>query len=227
VNPYKIKRKKTFKSILRRRMISGFLVIIPLGLTIFILRFLYDLTAGQLEPMIKVLFQPLPEYAVPLVSFTFLFFLTYSIGLVASVVIGRKLIGIGESILERIPLVKTVYGASKQVVQTISFQDDASNYKSVVIIDFPMEGMKSLAFVTGKMRIEDKKDGTMRDHYRMFVPTTPNPTSGYLEFVPVDKTELSGISVEEALKTIMSAGLVMPESLGPPSADKNTESGLL
>jgi uncharacterized membrane protein len=226
-NQGKRRKKKTFKSILRRRMISGLLVVIPLGITIFILRFLYDLTAGQLEPLIKLLLEPLSEYVVPVLSIILLFFLTYGMGLIASVVIGKKLIGVGEAILDCIPLVKMVYGASKQVVQTISFQDNNTTYKSVVIVDFPMSGMKSLAFVTGKMRLVDKSEGTIREHYRVFVPTTPNPTSGYLEFVPVDKAELSGISVEEALKTIMSAGLVMPEAVGPPSAVNDNTSGTL
>lgn len=215
------KKKKTFKGILRRRMISGLLVVIPLGLTLFIMRFLYDLTAGQLEPLIRIFVEPVSDYAVPVASITLLFVLTYGIGLIASVVVGRKVIAVGETILNYIPLVKTVYGASKQVVQTITFQDDATSYKSVVIIDFPMAGMKSLAFVTGKMCIEDKAAGTMRDHYRVFVPTTPNPTSGYLEFVPCDQAELSGISVEEALRMIMSAGLVMPDAVGPESTLTN------
>ncbi len=216
-----LKKRKplTLKRLIRRRMISGLLVVIPLGLTVFILRFLYDLTAGRMEPVIRMLFEPLPEYILPAASLLFLTAIIYGAGLAANLVIGKKCIAAAEALLDRIPLVKTVYGASKQVVQTVSLQDEEASFKSVVIVDFPMPGMKSLAFVTGRVRLQDDASDTFREHYRVFVPTTPNPTSGYLEFVPVDEAEASGITVEEALKTVMSAGLVMPESLGPaPSA---------
>ena len=212
----KQRRKRTLKSILRRRMVSGLLVIIPVGLTIFILRFLYQLTAGQLTPLMRPLFRTLPDYVVPAASIILLLILTYGIGLVARVFIGRKLIGLLETVLENIPMVKTVYGASKQVVQTLSLQDDASQFKSIVIIDFPRPGMKAFAFVTGKIYFRDAETGALRQHYRVFVPTTPNPTSGYLEFVPADEVEPCGISTEDAVKSIISAGLVMPEFIGPP-----------
>lgn len=208
--------KRTLKSVLRRRIVSGLLVVVPVGLTVFVLRFLYQLTAGQLTPLMRPLFRTLPDYVVPVASILLLFVLTYGVGLVARIFIGRKLIRFFETILENIPLVKTVYGASKQVVQTLSLQDDASQFKSIVIVDFPRPGMKAFAFVTGKIQFRDEETGLLRQHYRVFVPTTPNPTSGYLEFVPVDEVEPCGISTEDAVKSIISAGLVMPETIGPP-----------
>ena len=213
----KRRKKKTFKAIVRRRIMSGLLVVVPVGLTIFILRFLYQLTAGQLTPMMRPLFRTLPDYVVPAASIVLLLLVTYAVGIVARVFIGRKLIAFMELVLENIPLVKTVYGASKQVVQTLSLQDDASQFKSIVIVDFPRKGMKTFAFVTGKIVFRDEETGEMRSHYRVFVPTTPNPTSGYLEFVPVDEVEPCGISTEDAVKSIISAGLVMPEEIGAPA----------
>ncbi len=198
--------------IIRRRIVSGLLVVVPLGLTAFILRFLYNLTAGRLTPITKRLFDPLPEYVVPVASIVFLVLVVYSVGLVASVVVGRRLIGLIEAIIQRIPLVKTVYGASKQVVQTLSFNDGSANFESVVVVDFPRPGMKAIAFVTGRSWLEDAIDGTVREHFRVFVPTTPNPTSGYFEMVPTDAVDNPGISVEEAVKMIMSGGLVTPDS---------------
>ncbi len=199
--------------ILRRRMLSGILILMPLSVTVFVLNFLYGFTAGRLTPVVKRMFDPMPEYAVPAASILVLFLSVYLVGLVASVVVGRRLIGVFEALLVRIPLVRTVYGASKQMVQTLSFQGEGEHFKSAVIIDFPHAGMKSLAFVTGKIFLEDVDTGMATEYFKVFVPTTPNPTSGYLEMVqPSDITE-SNISVEDAVKFVMSGGLVAPESL--------------
>jgi len=208
-------KKKTLRDIMRRRLFAGLVVVVPAGITIMVLRFLYDLTAGRLAPITKLLVEPLPDYIVPIGSILFLVIVTYAIGLVASVVVGRKVIGIAEMLLEYIPVVKTVYSSSKQAVQILSEQDTSTNFQSAVIVDFPRPGMKALAFVTGKVQIEDTKDNTVKEHYSVFIPTTPNPTSGYLEFVPVTAVEPSGISVEDAIKSIMSGGLIIPDGFGP------------
>jgi uncharacterized membrane protein len=213
--PIRKKKKRTIRDIIRRRLFAGIVVIVPIGITIMVLQFLYDLTAGRLTPITKLVFEPLPDYIVPIGSTLFLVVITYAIGLVASVVIGRKVIGLAEMLLEYIPVVKTVYGASKQAVHVLSDQDATTNYESAVIVDFPRPGMKALAFVTGKVQIEVAGDAMAREHYSVFIPTTPNPTSGYLEFVPVSAVESSSISVEDAIKSIMSGGLIIPDGFGP------------
>lgn len=207
-------KRLTLRTLVRRRLLSGLLVIVPLGLTVFILRFIYDLTVGRLDPVIKTIFDPLPGFVVPVVSLSLLLAATYFIGLAASVVIGRKIIALAEAVLDKIPLVKMIYGASKQVMRSLSLDEDGSRFNSVVLVDFPMPGMKSFAFVTGTVKFHDSVSGTVREHYLTFIPTTPNPTSGYLEFVPVEEADDPGISTEDALKAVMSAGLVMPQQLG-------------
>jgi uncharacterized membrane protein len=196
-----------FRATLRRRLLSGLLVVVPLGVTLYVLHFLYAFTAGRLAPIIRDLSGPLPDYAVPLASVVVLVVAVYLIGLVASVVVGRKGIALFEAILTRIPLVKTIYGASKQIVQTLSFQNGDVNFKAVVLVDFPRPGMKALAFVTGTIDIEGEGD-----HYKVLVPTT-HPTSSYFEIVPKESVSETGISVEEAVKFVMSGGLLAPESL--------------
>jgi uncharacterized membrane protein len=213
--PNRKKKKRTLRDIMRRRLFAGIVVIVPVGITVMVLRFLYDLTAGRLTPITKILIEPLPDYIVPIGSILFLVFVTYVIGLAASVVIGRKVIGLAEMLLDRIPVVKTVYGASKQAVQVLSDQDATTNYESAVIVDFPRSGMKALAFVTGKVQIAVTGENTVIDHYSVFIPTTPNPTSGYLEFVPVTAVQPSGLSVEDAIKSVMSGGLIIPDGFGP------------
>lgn len=212
----KRKKRPTLKAILQHRILSGLLVVVPLSLTIFILRFLYLLTAGRLEPITRGLFKRVPEYGIAFVSVLILLGTIYCVGLVANIIVGRKVIALGEKLLAKIPLVNTVYGASKQVVQSLSFQDDSESFQSVVIVDFPKPGTKAFAFVTNTVVLRDGISGEEKKHYRVFIPTTPNPTSGYMEFIPVEATEEAGISVEDAVTTVMSAGLVTPKEVGPP-----------
>ena len=212
------KKRPTLKAILQHRLLSGLLVVVPLSLTIFILRFLYLFTAGRLEPVTRGLFKKVPESGIAIVSVLILLVVTYSIGLATNIIVGRKIIGLGEKLLAKIPLVNTVYGASKQVMQSLSFQEGNEGFESVVIVDFPKPGTKAFAFVTNTVMLCDTVTGEEKKHYRVFIPTTPNPTSGYMEFVPFDRAEDAGISVEDAFTTIMSAGLVSPEVVGPPLA---------
>ncbi|NLN92897.1 MAG: DUF502 domain-containing protein [Candidatus Hydrogenedens sp.] len=218
------RKRPTLKAILQHRLLSGLLVVVPLSLTVFILRFLYLLTAGRLEPVTRGLFKKVPEYGIAFVSILILLSVTYGVGLIANIIVGRKIIALGEKLLAKIPLVNTVYSASKQVVQSLSFQDDSGSFQSVVIVDFPKPGTKSFAFVTSTMIIRDGVSGEEKKHYRVFIPTTPNPTSGYMEFIPVEQAEDAGISVEDAVTTVMSAGLVSPKVVGSSAPVK---SGLL
>lgn len=209
------RKKNSFKNVAQRRIISGLLVIVPLGMTIYILKFLYQLTAGQVTPLLHPLNKHLPSFAVPAISVLFLVILTYSIGMAARFFIGKKLIDLLESLVTYIPMVKTVYSASKQMVQILSTQDENEQVKSIVLLDFPKYGSKTFGFITGKMNLIDKETGQSHPHYRLFVPTTPNPTSGYMEFIPVEEVEKSNISTEDAVKCVISAGLVLPDTMGP------------
>jgi len=141
---------------LRRRLVAGLLVIVPLGITALILQFLYEFTAGRLTPMVKDLFGPLPGFAVPVVSVAILFFGLYLVGFVATAVAGRQLIALAEALIQRIPLVKSVYGASKQIIETLSFQGRGGDLKTAALVTFPHPGMKAVGFITGKARLDRK-----------------------------------------------------------------------
>jgi uncharacterized membrane protein len=165
------------------------------------------------------MFGTLPEYVVPLVSLALLFLFFYFLGLITSVLVGRKLVNLLESVIQRIPLVKTVYGASKQIVLSLSAQDTGGNFESVVFVDFPHPGMKSLAFVTGRVEIEGEGE-----HLKLFVPTTPNPTSGYFELVRPERTLRVEVSVEDAVALVISGGIVNPPNLVLESSEEADES---
>jgi len=191
---------------LRRRFLSGVLVVVPVVLTVLLLGFLYKITAGLFAPLIARALGDLPNYLVAIVSVAVFISLLYLVGFIATVVVGRKLIGFAEAVIRRIPLVKTIYGASKQVVEAMSFKDAETNFRSAIFVDFPHAGMRSLAFVTGTIEIEGQGE-----HFKVFVPTTPNPTSGYFEIVPKERAYGCGLSVEEAVKFVVSAGLLTPD----------------
>lgn len=122
---------------IRRRVISGLLVVVPLGITVFVINFVYDATAGILARVIQPLLGPLPPYLVAAISVAVVLALLYLIGLVTTIVLGRRLIALGEAIIQRIPFVKTVYGGSKQVVEAFSMQGGLSALQSTVFVEFP------------------------------------------------------------------------------------------
>jgi uncharacterized membrane protein len=192
----------------RGYMLRGILILVPLGVTAYVLALCYQLTAGHLAPFIRQHAVPMPDIAVAVLSLVLFVSLLYLIGLAAALMVGKRLIGLGESILRRIPLVKTVYAATKQVVDVLSVQGEGATYQAAVLVPFPSPEMWAVGFITGKMHIEGEGD-----FFRVFVSTTPNPTSGYFEILPASMVQETGLSVEDAVKLLMSAGILAPAQL--------------
>lgn len=188
---------------IRTRILTGILVVVPLGITIWILWFFVNLGDRILQPVLEEVI----GYRIPGLGLIVTVILLYWIGLFASLVFGRRMIHWGESILKRIPLVKNIYTAAKQVVEVIS-QPKSQAFKRVVLTEFPRSGMWVVAFVTGELY---NSDG--RKSIKLFIPTTPNPTSGYLVLVPEDQVREANMSVEEGIKMIVSGGILSPERL--------------
>ena len=190
----------------RCRLLSGLLVIVPLGITVLVVRFLYGITAGNLKPVILRMAGELPVYMVTAIS-VFLFLAgLYMIGLVATAMLGRRLISLGEAIIQRIPFVKSIYGASKQLVEAVSGQDNPTGFQAAVFVRFPHPDMLAIGFMTGVIEVDGET------YCKLFIPTTPNPTTGFYEMVKPQHVYQTHMSVEEATKMLMSAGLVMPET---------------
>ena len=192
----------------RRRMISGLLVVVPLGITVFVINFVYDITAGIMARVIRPLLGPLPSYLVAAISVAVVLVMLYLIGLITTIVVGRRLIAVGEAIIQRIPFVKTVYGGSKQVVEAFSLQGGISALQSAVFVEFPRPGMRAIGFVTGRLATSDGQE-----YLKVFVPTTPNFTTGFFELVPPEQVMRSQLSVEDAAKMLMSGGFLAPDCL--------------
>ncbi|PLX92046.1 MAG: hypothetical protein C0621_10410 [Desulfuromonas sp.] len=194
---------------LRRKLTTGLLVVIPLGITLFILRFLFNLADGVLAPWIR---QGVTSYLgqelyLPGLGMVAGFLVLYAAGVVAGNVIGRRFVDAWESLLSRIPLVKSIYTSSKQIINVFS-QGGQGAFRRAVYVEFPKEGCYSIAFVTNSV-----KATSGRAFYTVFIPTSPNPTSGYVLLLDEENVYPTAFGVEEAMKIIMSGGMVTPDEI--------------
>ncbi len=204
---------KNFQRRLRNIFITGLLVTLPIAFTIFILNFLFRTLDNSLSPIFTQLLiavgAPIKEgYRIPGLGVVMVILVIFLIGVFTKNIFGATLVKGWERLVERIPVVRTIYTGAKQVVTTIA-QTDTKAFSKVVMVEFPRKGIYSLGFVTNDTRGEVQVL-TEENLVNVFIPTTPNPTSGFLVFVAEeDLTELT-MTVEEGLKFIISVGIVTP-----------------
>jgi uncharacterized membrane protein len=186
-------------------MASGLVVLIPLVITVGVIRFLFDFTSGILLPFIDPALADWPLLARAALSFAILLLVIYLLGALATNIVGRRVLSLGERVVLKLPFVKVVYSVSKQIVA--AFQGQGSKaFKSVVFVEFPQPGMRAIGFVTSSMKRPDGSEWST-----VFVPTTPNPTTGFLQLVPQESIEQTGFTIEEGIKMVMSLGVLVPE----------------
>jgi uncharacterized membrane protein len=210
---------------LRRYLVAGLLVWVPLGVTIFILRVLIGLMDRSLL-LLPQQYRPeeLLGLAIPGLGLILTLVVVLVTGLLAANIVGRSMVNFWESMLDRIPVVRSVYSAAKNFAEIV-FSDSSQSFKKVLLIEYPRKGCYSLAFQTATS-LGEVQGRTGEEVICTFVPTTPNPTSGYIIIVPrKDVIELD-MEIDEALKMVISLGVVVPtwrrEQLGelplePPS----------
>jgi uncharacterized membrane protein len=193
----------------RRYFVAGLLVWIPLGVTIFILRVLIGLMDNSLL-LIPQKYRP-EEWlgvAVPGLGIILTLMVVLITGLLAANFVGRSLVGFWESMLNRIPIVRTVYSGAKNFAEIV-FSDSNESFKKVLLIEYPRKGIYSLAFQTAT-NLGEVQERTGEDVVCTFVPTTPNPTSGYIIIVPKKDIIELDMEIDEAFKMIVSLGVVVP-----------------
>lgn len=193
---------------MQTRMASGLVALVPVVVTVFALRFFFSFTVGILLPVVDPALAEWPWVWKAALSFGLLVVGVYLLGEIATHVVGRRILGLGEAVLLRLPFVKVVYRISKQVVS--AFQSTGVRaFQSVVFVEFPHPGMRAVGFVTSSIK---RADGSVWN--TVFVPTTPNPTTGFLQVVPEADVVKTDFSVEEGVKMVMSLGVLMPERVG-------------
>ncbi|MBW6496088.1 MAG: DUF502 domain-containing protein [Burkholderiaceae bacterium] len=192
-------------------ILIGFFTVAPLWVTWLVFDFLLGILAGMGTPLLRTAARAVMPFSETLgvwlldSDFQKLVAALYGIGVFASLVLGKKLLEIFEAILARLPLVQTIYGGTKRFLQSIR-QPPAAGQR-VVLICFPTPQMKAVGFVTKLMRDADSE----RELAAVYVPTSPNPTSGYIEIVPLDEVVQTDWSVEQAMSFIMSGSANAPE----------------
>lgn len=192
--------KTHFKSTL----LAGILTLVPLGVTYFVLRFLFITLDGWLAPVVSRI---LSEKYVTGMGLLATILLVYLTGVIVSNFVGRKLIGLGEKVLNRIPLVRDVYAPVRQLVQMVLGPEHSNKFKRVVAIESPSRSMRIIGFVTGEMY----EDGNSVPLTSVFVPTSPNPTTGVLLFCNSDILRETNLKPETAMKMLVSGGVVAPD----------------
>ena len=209
-SPQQPKRPGVFGR-LRSWFFTGLLVTAPVLLTVYITWWAIQLIDGQVAGLLPG-FDQLRFASVPGVGLVIGVLLITLIGAIAAGFLGRWIIKLGESILNRMPVVRTIYGASKQILETvISTQSDA--FREVVLVEYPRRDLWVIGFVTGGTKGEVARLVDI-DMVNVFVPTTPNPTSGFLLFCPRDEVIFMKMSVEDAVKLVVSGGIVTPPDNG-------------
>lgn len=203
---------------IRRCFISGILLWVPILVTFFVIKFLVDLLSKSLL-LLPTFLQPdvLLGFHIPGIGVLLTIFVIFLTGMFAANFVGRKFVEIGDAIVARIPLVRSIYNGVKQVTETL-FTPGGQSFRKVLLVQYPCKGVWSIAFQTGEgsKEVENALNGEPMVTY--FIPTTPNPTSGFLMMAPrTDVIELD-ISVDQALKFVISLGVVQPVPPTPPPA---------
>ncbi len=198
-------------ALLRKYIITGLLIWIPLGITIFVIKLLVNLMDNTIL-LLPPAWRPEAVFGfdIPGLGIVISSMIIFFTGFVLTNIAGRRLIQFWESLLDRIPFVRSIYSSVKQVTQTI-LSDDGETFNEVLLFEYPRKGIWTLCFKTSDSP-EAFNKATDQDLVTVFVPTTPNPTSGFILFVPKSDVTKLDIDVEDALKLVMSLGVVTPET---------------
>jgi len=188
-------------------IITGLFSILPIALTYWIILTLFQFFSNPGKQIVTIIFKDhVPQYIPELAGFILTISFVYITGLLISNVLGKQIYIQFEKILLHIPFVNTVYRTIKQITSHLSGPDRQA-FKKVVFIEYPRKGIWTLSMVTG----ESKNDqGEL--YYHIFVPTTPNPTSGYLLYIPKINTCQTNMSIEEGMRIIISGGMLAPKT---------------
>jgi len=188
------------------------LITLPIALTWFILQFLlknFDALSPVFTRMLIQLGAPIPEgFRIPFLGLVVTLLIVLAVGWLTTNFFGKKLFELGELMIEKIPFVRRIYKGSKQVVSSIA-EADTSTFRKVVLIEFPRRGLLAIGFVTGESRGEVQRI-TRENMLNVFVPTMPNPTSGFLIFSPPEELTEVSMTIEEGIKYVVSGGIVTP-----------------
>ena len=184
----------------KAKIFAGLATLLPLYLTFFVIKFLFTTLDEISDPILTKFKLDIPGLGIFLTLV-----LIYILGILVTNFLGRKIFNIGEQIVKKVPIVNIIYSTLKQITDTFT-KGSSDAFEGAVYIQYPRVGLWTMAFISGQSKT---KGGTL--YYHLFVPTTPNPTSGFFLMIPQKDAIPTGMSVEVGLKTIISGGLLAPK----------------
>ncbi|MAX53000.1 MAG: hypothetical protein CMH22_13570 [Methylophaga sp.] len=195
---------------MRKYLIAGLLVWMPLGITFLVIRAI----VGFLDQTLLLLphvYQPdnLLGFHIPGLGVLLAVVLVLATGMIVANLLGRRLVNAWESLLSRIPLVRTLYAGIKQILEAV-LTTDGQSFRRVLLVEYPRKGVWSLAFMTSD-QLGEVQEKTQSEVMSVFIPTTPNPTSGFVLMLPKEDVIELDMTVEQGLKMIISMGVVVPD----------------
>jgi uncharacterized membrane protein len=204
----KKKKKNPLRKGVKSIFLTGIITILPLGLTIFVVVFLVRILGNFAGKALKYIpgFATLPDYALTTIGFFAFIIIIFIVGLITSSFVGKYVIRLTDKFFSKLPFVKSVYTSARQLTDTLFV--DRSSLKRVIIIEYPRKGLYTMAFVTNDDKWVVNKE---KNCVNVFVPTSPNPTSGYYIMVPEDEIIQTDLSIEWGFKIIVSGGIILPD----------------
>jgi uncharacterized membrane protein len=205
------KPKRKFWQRLRNYFITGIIVTAPIVLTVYLVTLVVGLIDQKVLPLLGERYNPenyLP-FAVPGIGVLIFVIAITFIGWLTTGLVGRTIVRFGENLLDRMPVVRSIYSALKQIFETV-FSQSSRAFRDVVLIPYPRDGCWAIGFATGTTKGE-VQDAIQDEVVNVFLPTTPNPTSGYLLFLPKKDVIFLSMTVEQGIKLVISGGVVTPD----------------
>ncbi len=198
----KSNKKKPIRKI-RNKFLTGLLTLLPIYITYVLLKFVIGI-APDIPYLRTIPFFETNEALASIIEFLVALFVIFIIGFIVSNVIGKRLFLFIERLMEKVPLINTIYISSRQIMQTLT-KAGKGNFKQVVYIEYPRKGIWTLAFITAY-----SKNNIGEQYVHIFLPSTPNPTTGFVLFIKEKDVIPSGLSIEEGLKILISGGMLSP-----------------
>ena len=204
---------------LRAVVVSGLLVVTPLVATYLVLRLVFNFLVNLVKPLTDLkLFDFVYEEAITWVALGLLVVIVYVAGILATKVLGGRLVNMAHRVVETIPGVRVIYRMIRQATEVLAGANNQSKFSRVVIVDFPRKGLKTIGLVTGRLKADNG-----RPMFMLYIPTAPNPTSGFTAFVPEDEVTSTDISVEDAMKLVVSGGVIFPDEMSKYASEPSSE----
>jgi len=207
--------KPTLAQRLRGNFFTGLIIVAPVVITIYLIWTVVTFIDARVVPLVPEIYNPSTYLGKDIPGFGVVIFLisTAIIGALAKGLFGRQIIRFWENLIGRTPVVRSVYSGLKQIVETVLSQSN-TNFQNACMIEYPRKGIWAIAFISTAAKGEVLHKTGVDEMLSVFLPTTPNPTSGFLLFVPRDEVVVLDMTVEDAAKLVISAGLVVPPTKG-------------